>query len=647
MSLIRQIWLLLAAVVLLALAGAVGVNLLSSRDTLQAQLRAKNGDNAQSLALALSQQRGDAELMNLLLAAQFDTGAYASIRFTRSDGGAGFERRALAAPQSAPQWFVALLPIDAEPGVAQVSDGSRSLGRLEVLSQTAYAHDTLWRGTVRTSALLLAIGALAGLLAWWGVQRLRRPLDATVLQAHALVEGRYLVVAEPKVPELKRVAQAMNAMVQRVRKLFEAQAAQADRLRRQAHEDALTGLAQRAHFMHRVDALLQAEDGAEGGALLLVRLAELVEQNRRVGRLRTDAALRALAEVLATWPLEGRVAGRLNGSDLALCLPGDGADAQETAQAVAAALRAALEGIDPALAVHVGAVSWQRRSPVTLGALMAQADLALARAEGLGAYASLTHDEHSGSNDNALAAMGERGWHQRLALALDERRARLVEFALLNRERNLLHLECPLRVQLEPTGAFEGAAHWLPLAARSALLPRLDGLAAQLALAAIASDRRPRGINVALASLADGVFTTELRQRLVEAPQLARALSIEVGERAAVERFALVQSFAGMVRPLGVRLGLEHAGAELHRIDRLYELGLDFVKLDAAFVSGVADHEAARSFVASTVALLHALSIQVHAEGVATAADADALWACGIDGITGPWASERGVGRED
>jgi EAL domain-containing protein (putative c-di-GMP-specific phosphodiesterase class I) len=37
--------------------------------------------------------------------------------------------------------------------------------------------------------------------------------------------------------------------------------------------------------------------------------------------------------------------------------------------------------------------------------------------------------------------------------------------------------------------------------------------------------------------------------------------------------------------------------------------------------------------------MLHGLGIQVYAEGVRTAGDAEALWACGVDGITGPWVT--------
>jgi len=41
--------------------------------------------------------------------------------------------------------------------------------------------------------------------------------------------------------------------------------------------------------------------------------------------------------------------------------------------------------------------------------------------------------------------------------------------------------------------------------------------------------------------------------------------------------------------------------------------------------------------VKGLVTMLHTLSVQVFAEGVSDAADARVLWACGMDGLTGPW----------
>ena len=102
-----------------------------------------------------------------------------------------------------------------------------------------------------------------------------------------------------------------------------------------------------------------------------------------------------------------------------------------------------------------------------------------------------------------------------------------------------------------------------------------------------------------------------------------------------------MRAFASLVRPLGVRFGLEHAGHQLYRAPRLYELGLDYVKLDVALVRGAAHDDAARRFVAGSVALLRALPVTVCAEGVDDADDAAALWECGVEAITGPWATAR------
>jgi EAL domain-containing protein (putative c-di-GMP-specific phosphodiesterase class I) len=634
MSLMRQVALLLTLVLLLALAGAVGINLASSRDALQTQLRVKNSDNAQNIALALSQQRGDAQLMNLLLATQADTGFYSRIRFVGQDGAVAFDRQASARPQHAPAWFERSWPIDSVPGVAQVSDGWRALGHVEVVSHVAYAHDELWRGGSRALLLLAGLGGVAMALAAAGVRRIRRPLDDTVAQANALVEGRYLLVDEPAVPELKRVAQAMNGMVERVRRLFEAHAAQVEQLRREAHEDRLTALPHRAHFMQRLGSLLGDEAHADAGWLLLVRVADLAAVNRELGREATDRALRLVADTLRTTAhgTEAPLAGRLNGSDFALAIPGGTAD---VAVSLAGAMRSALAAVSERVVVHVGAARWS--SPAAAGGLLARADHALARAEGLGAFAA----ELDG-DAGAAPASGEQAWHRHLQEALTERRARLAEYVVLDRGGALLHLECPLRLQLANGGSFETAARWLPLALRSKLLPAIDLLAVRLALTAIAADGRARAVNLALASLADGAFTAQLQQLLADSPRGARGLWLEVGEGAALGHFELLRAFAALVRPMGVHFGLEHAGHQLYRAPRLYELGLDYVKLDVALVRGAGRDEAVRRFVAGSVALLRALPVTVCAEGVDDADDAAALWACGVEAITGPWASGHG-----
>ncbi len=635
MSLIRQVWLLVLGAVLAAALGAVAVSTDAMRSLMQAQLQLKNSDNAAALALALSQQGGDRELMQLLISAQFDTGHYRSLRWLDAEGKLVFERAMSGAASQAPAWFVALAPIEAGPGVAKLSNGWQAVGSVEVLSHGAYAHDQLWQATLRSLALTLVLAGLAGGLAALVLHRIRRPLDAAVAQAEALVQGSYTQVDEPRVPELQRLARVMNAMVGRVRQSFEAQAEQLQVLARQAHEDALTGLAQRGHFMAELESALQRDDGPAQAGLVLLRLRDLAGLNQRLGRPAVDQLLRTTAELLKAYPQRVKycLAGRLNGSDLALWLPVPQL-AAETADALAEGLRARLPGLGAGIEVALGAVELNRER--ALGDWFAAADAALARAEHRqGIVVELHREAEHGM------VQGERAWQAQIAAALRERRSRLLEFPVLDQRGQVLHWECPLQLELVPGEGFQNAQRWLALAVRSRLSPEVDLQAVGLALDASAADGRQRCVNVAPASLLDGSFVARLRELALQQPQAARLLGLELSESAAIQHFELLQEMGRQLRPLGLKLGLEHAGADLSQVERLYQAGLDYVKLDAGVVLGVAADAGRAAFVRGMVIMLRSLALKVYAEGLGDAMDVQALWDCELDGVTGPWATAR------
>ncbi|WP_428509706.1 bifunctional diguanylate cyclase/phosphodiesterase [Roseateles sp.] len=647
MSLMRQVWLLVLGVVLASLLGSVAVSTVSTRQLLQTQLQIKNSDNAAALALALSQQGGDAELMQLLISAQFDTGYYQRVAWRKANGQLAFERVAPARASAAPAWFVALTPIAVQPGVAQLSSGWNAIGSVEVLSHSAYAHDELWRSVTRMAALLLGLGLLASVGAYLALHRIRRPLDNAVAQARAVMEGNFSLLELPHVPELQRLTEAMNAMVTRVKAMFEAQGEQLQALRLQAHCDPLTGMSTRKHFLAELESALTRDEGPARGGLVLLRLRDLALLNQRLGRPAVDQALLTLSRAVKAYPdrVRGCLGGRLNGSDFALWLPAPDV-AAETAQALADALRVSLPGLGAGIQVSLGAVDLPRE--LSLGQWFGEADAALARSETQAGYVV---DFFRGPNPGAAgtagaeggsSAQGERVWRAQILDALKERRARLSQFPLLDREGQVVHLECPLQLQLEADGPFEPATRWLPLAVRSRLTAEVDLLAVSLALEAIARDGKLRCVNIAPASLLDGGFVARLREQVFQAPQAARKLGLELAETAAVQHFDLLLEMGRQLRPLGVKLGLEHAGAGLAQVDRLYQAGLDYVKLDASVVSGASGDAARAAFVRGMLVMLRSLALKVYAEGLRDAMDVQALWDCELDGVTGPWATAQG-----
>ena len=168
-------------------------------------------------------------------------------------------------PLAAPRWFAQWLPIAAAPGVAQVSDGWRALGHIEVESQGSFAHDELWHAVQRGATAMLMLGLLAAAAGALMVGRIRRPLERAVEQAHSLERGEYVTVEEPSTPELRRLVSAMNSMVLRLGRCSRASHAGRDAAALPTAMHA-TGLSNRAHFMGQLDAALHREDGsAEGG----------------------------------------------------------------------------------------------------------------------------------------------------------------------------------------------------------------------------------------------------------------------------------------------------------------------------------------------------------------------------------------------
>ncbi|MFY7867303.1 bifunctional diguanylate cyclase/phosphodiesterase [Roseateles sp.] len=643
MSLMRQVWLLVVGAVLLALAGSVAVSTLSMQQLLQSQMQIKNSDNAAALALAMSQQQGDAELMQLLMSAQFDTGHYQSVVWRGADGKVAFERSGAAKPSQAPAWFVQLLPIAVQPGLAQVSNGWNAIGSVEVLSHSSYAHDELWRSLTRTTLLLCGVAVLAGFGAYLALHRIRRPLDSAVAQARSVMEGSFGLIEVSTVPELKGLTQAMNAMVMRVKTMFEAQAEQLQVLRVQAHCDPLTGMSSRKHFLAELDSALTRDEGPARAGLVLLRLRDLAGLNQRLGRPAVDQILVSMAAAVMVYPerVRGCLAGRLNGADFALWLPAPDV-AAETAQALAEALRASLPAFGAGIQVALGAVDLPREAQV--GVWFGEADAALARAENQVGFVVEAMTGPQAEGGLMQKAQGERAWRAQISEALQARRGQLLQFPVLDREGQLLHWECPLQLKLDPQGSFESATRWLPLAVRSRLTAEVDLLAVSLALESIGKDGQQRCVNIAPTSLLDGSFVARLREQVFHAPQSARKLGLELAESAAIQHFDLLFEMGRQLRPLGVKLGLEHAGAGLAQVDRLYQAGLDYVKLDAAVVTGVSGDAARAAFVRGMLVMLRSLALKVYAEGLRDEMDVQALWDCELDGVTGPWATAQHKG---
>lgn len=647
MSLFKRIWLTVISLTLAAFFGSLLVNTLTARSYIEKQLFIKNQDNATALALSMSQQVDkDPVTMELLLSALFDNGHYQAIRLIDPAGKVIVERIAPAdIDPGAPAWFVGLLPIRVEPGIAHIAEGWKQYGSISLASHSKFAYQDLWRGTLELIGWFLSGGVLAGLLATLMLRLITRPLDQVVDQARAIAERRFIRVNEPKVPELKSVVSAMNDMVARLRQMFAEEAARLDAMRDKLNHDIVTALPNRDHFMSRLREALESEESAAFGALVLLRLDNLGEINRLLGRGETDRLLRAIAAMLKTLCIgqEAWLPARLNGSDLAILAP-NLPESSTLAHRMATDLLTLRDRDFAAIGdlFAIGALHYRRGDPI--GTVLAGCDRLLALAENRGANAVIV-EEASGS---AAAALPAESWRGLIAEALREARIGLVNFPVVGtRDAVLLHREGMIRLRTESNGPWRPAGDFMPFATRLKLVAPLDLEVAKLALEALQRENGHLAINLT----PDTVASSESRQRLVKLlaahPAICDRLWIEVPEHGTVIHFDAFQELVRSLKALGCRIGIENFGRQLAAADKLAALGVDYVKIDGQFVRDIDSNEGNREFLAGLCRMAHNLGILVIAVGVRTPAEFKTLSALGFDGVTGPAVGEPPTRMEE
>lgn len=633
MTIYRQLGLAVLFSALAALAVSLFAALYHARQYLETQLAEKNRDNAAALALALSRPDTTAADVAAAAAALFASGQYALVQVIDVQGRPIADHTRREQESGAPAWFVELMPIRALPGEAQISAGWVPIGTVTLLSDSRFAYAALWKTAISMTATIVIAGFICLALVGFILGRLRQPMRDVIEQARAITEHRFITIPEPKAPELKQLAAAMNDTVTRLRQYFEDEARRFEVLRREANFDPLTGLANRNFFLASLDHALSAEDSLYGG-LAIVRLPELAALNRERGRETTDQVLRAVGRTLSELSPQclGIYAGRLAGADFGLMLPA-GCAAEEMLVALMDDIARAIEPIAARrLALAIGHTPFSRgESPARV---LARVDAALAAAESAGGQTIRLTPPDAQSE---LPVSAEE-WRAALRRALQQGQAlKLVHHDLRTNDAMQIHHECPLRIRLDANSDWLPASRFLPLAERLGLVQELDLAALELALAELEAQPELDGLwlNLSARSIADPEFRRQMLRLLERHPDAARRLWLEIPEAGGLRQLPALRELARSLKPLGAHLGLEHYGHHFNQIGLLYDLGLDFLKVDSSFIQDVDQNPGNQAFLAGLCEIAHRIGMKVYAEGVETAAERACLKTLGFDGVTG------------
>ena len=179
------------------------------------------------------------------------------------------------------------------------------------------------------------------------------------------------------------------------------------------------------------------------------------------------------------------------------------------------------------------------------------------------------------------------------------------------------------------------------MAERLKLTPQLDFAAVSLALDELESKPQLSGLAINLS--ASSIYLPEFRsdlQKLLKRRSGTDRLWLEVAESGALSYFDAFKALCTDLRGTGCKLGLEHFGRQFSEIGRLHDLGLDYIKVDGAFVRDLEGNAGNQAFLKGLSTIAHSIGLTVIAEGVTNAADFKALALVDFDGATGPAVNE-------
>jgi diguanylate cyclase (GGDEF)-like protein len=491
----------------------------------------------------------------------------------------------------------------------------------------------LWEGNRRLLEWFLASALLCGVIGTFVLRSIARPLGEVVKQAESIGSRRFVTIKEPRTREFRSVVRAMNALSGQVRSMLGEESARLEQLRRDAQHDALTGLLNREHFLKKIQSALEDENSATVGALFILRLPDLIKLNKELGREATDTLLKRVAGALEeSCPDEPCLIGRLNGADFAVLAP-DVESADELARQISA--RVLLSINDPSAAtehaVLLGAAVYRHGDAVSQ--VLARADMALGRAEQEGGSAVEIGDLNI---EWKPAASLMAAWQVLIETALNLKRVQFATYPVLNGQGQLIHYEAPARMQIIQSSLWMSAQEFMPWASRLGLTERIDEAVFDYALIWLETNEGPVCINVSPQSVCNPVLTARYYQALRQRPELAQKIWIDIPEFVAYRHAREFRVFCDTLKTLGCKIGLEHVGNQICHIGELYDVGLDYLKIDSAIIRDIDQSLGNQTFLRGLCTIAHTMGMMTIAEGVLYKREAVCLKELGFKGMTGP-----------
>ena len=411
-----------------------------------------------------------------------------------------------------------------------------------------------------------------------------------------------------------------------------------DQLRHQAFHDALTGLANRALFLDRVEHALARIRRADSPvpAVAFVDLDDFKLVNDSLGHSAGDEVLRAVADRLRGCLRSGDTPARLGGDEFAVLLE-DAPDSRavvEVAERILDALHAPVlvDGREVYARASIGIAT--RQGPATTPEeLMRNADLAMytAKANGKGCIEVFEPSMHLRAVDR-LAIRGE------LERAVERKEIRVAYQPIVRlADGEVMGFEALARWSHAERGAVS-PAEFIPIAEDTGLILPLGQqvlttactqLADWLVANPMASWRM--SVNVSARQLLASDLVTSVRVATEAVGLEPSSLILELTETVLLADSERVLRRLHRLKDLGVLIAIDDFGTGYSSLSYLQRVPFDILKIDRAFVASLRHEDPTTTLARTILDLGRTLGRSIIAEGIEEQSELEGLLALGCE----------------
>jgi diguanylate cyclase (GGDEF)-like protein/PAS domain S-box-containing protein len=389
-------------------------------------------------------------------------------------------------------------------------------------------------------------------------------------------------------------------------------------LSHRAFHDELTGLANRALFLDRMDhALRVSRPDSDPVVVLFVDLDDFKAVNDALGHGVGDQLLRAIANRIRSTAGSGDTPARLGGDEFALLLEDRGGvdRALDVAGRLLDELRepVQLAGYDIAVLASVGVAV--AAPGMTTSSLLRDADIAMYEAKRAGKGQIKIFDPAM-----RLGATKHLEYRTELAAALELDQLRVVYQPLVDLATGnvtgaeaLVRWRHPVRGEVSP-------GEFIPVAERAGLIGPIGAWVLDRAVSEAVRwqtrGRRHVSVNVSPVQLREDGFVDEVDRVLARHGLDPDRLTLEVTETVLVEEIETASDTLTQLRGLGVRIAIDDFGTGYCSLSYLQRFPVDVLKIDRQFIAEVGDDVRGSSLARMILQMATALEVESVAEGI-------------------------------